>query len=99
MLRVYLIYAKNLFVERFDYFMVGVFIVISLVMVSVQDVVHNIPKDNWSSFFIFFISAIKNTSLVMQVFIAGFVLRALISSVRLTYKNILPRVSAIRFRY
>lgn len=87
MARVYLGYTKNVLLEHFDYFMLGIFIIVSVMFVSIQDVLNNIPKDSFLSAFNFFLVAIRNTSLIVQALVAGFFIRTIVASIRLAYKN------------
>jgi len=87
MARIYFEYIKNIFLEYSDYFMFALFLVISFMLISIQDVLVNIPKDNFSNIFNFFIVALRNTSWVIQALIAGFIIRITIAGSKLTYKN------------
>lgn len=87
MTRIYFEYAKNAFLTYPDYFMFVLFVVISFVLVSIRDVLNNIPKDSLSGAFNFFILAIRNTSLALQILIMGFFVRVGVSSTILAYKN------------
>lgn len=80
-------YAKNIFMGYFDYFMVGAFVIASLVLVSMRDVLNNIPKSDLMGAFNFFVIAIRDTSWIIQIFIAGFIVRIFVSSARFIYKN------------
>ena len=88
MTRIYAEYIKNVFMEYPDYFMFLFFIITSFALVSVHDVLNNIPKDNFSNVFNFFVVALQKTSWVMQVLIAGFLIRMIFVGSKLTYKNI-----------
>jgi len=87
MTRVYLEYTKNMVLGHFDYFMLGIFIIVSVMFISIQDVLNNIPRDSFSSVFSFFMVALRNTSVIIQILIAGFFVRAIIASAKLAYKN------------
>jgi hypothetical protein len=80
-------YMRNALVRYPDYFMLFVFVMTSFVLVSIGDVLVNIPKDNFSSTFNFFVIALRNTSWIIQVLIAGFLIRIIVAGSRLTYKN------------
>lgn len=99
MARIYMEYTKNAFVEHPDYFMLALFIIVSFVMVSIGDVLTNIPKNNFPSIFTFFVSALKGTSWIIQALIAGFIIRVIVSGVRLAYKNINTNRILAKFRY
>jgi len=102
MARIYFEYTKNTFMEYPDYFMFALFMVSSFMLVSFHDVLINIPKDSFPHTFAFFVSALKNTSLVLQILIAGFFIRVIALGSVLTYKNIGAKWSLtklIRFRY
>lgn len=88
MARVYLEYTKNILVNNPDYFMLAIFIIVSLTSVSIFDVFRNLPKDNFSSAFNFFIAAILSTSWIIQILIAGFFVRVIVSGTRMTYRNL-----------
>lgn len=90
MARIYFEYAKNLAREYPDYFMMGLFVAISLLSVSVVDVFNNttgIMRSNVFSVFAFALAAIKNTSWIIQLFLAGFVVRLAILSAKIIYRN------------
>lgn len=88
MTRVYIEYTKNIFMEHPDYFMLAVFIVTSFMLVSIHDVLNNIPKSDLPSAFVFSLYAIRGTSWIIQALIAGFFVRVIIAGSILTYKNI-----------
>jgi hypothetical protein len=87
MARIYIMYAKNIFMEYPDYFMLLLFVIVSFTLVSIHNVLANIPKDNPINIFNFLVIALKNTSWIIQVLIAGFFVRVIVSGIRLTYKN------------
>lgn len=102
MARIYFEYTKNTFREYPDYFMFALFLVTAFMLVSVRDVLTNIPKDNIPGVLNFFIVAFRDTSLVLQILIGGFLARILVSGSIFTYKNINTRWSIaklIRLRY
>lgn len=88
MARIYMEYAKNILFGYPDYFMLLVFTVSVFMLVSVHDVLNNIPKNDLPSAFNFFLSALQNTSWIIQTLIIGFLVRVLFVGSRLTYKNI-----------
>jgi hypothetical protein len=93
MARVYLEYVKSTFMEYPDYFMFGLFVLTSFVLIlvheiSVNDVLNNMPKDNFSSTLNFFWVAIWNTSWIIQALIAGFFIRVIVGGSISTYKSI-----------
>ena len=88
MARIYLEYTKNTFLEYPDYFMFVIFLVTTFVLVSVRDVLVNIPKNDLSGTFNFFVVAFENTSLIFQVLIIGFVIRVVAGFSLAAYKNI-----------
>ena len=88
MARVYVEYTKNLLVEHADLFMSGLFVAASFVLVSIHDVLANIPKDNFTGLINFFVVAVKNTSIVIQVLLAGFLVRVLAGGAFKAYKNL-----------
>lgn len=87
MARIYFEYTKNTFMEYPDYFMFAFFIVTAFVMISISDVLANIPKDSFPHAFNFLVIALRNTSWVLQILIAGFFIRVLVSSSVLAYKK------------
>lgn len=87
MARIYLQYTKNTFLEYPDYFMLALFLAISFVLVSISDVLSNLPKDSFPHAFNFLIIALRNTSLVLQILIVGFFVRVAVSVALFTYKN------------
>lgn len=87
MARIYLEYTKNTFMEYPDYFMLALFIATAFILISISDVLSNLPKDSFPHAFNFLIIAFRNTSIVLQVLIAGFVVRVAIGGAILTYKN------------
>lgn len=102
MARIYLEYTKNAFMEYPDYFMFALFMVTSFMLVSFRDVLINIPKDGFPHAFAFFVSALRDTSVILQILIGGFFVRVIALSTKLTYKNIntkWPLAKLIRLRY
>jgi hypothetical protein len=102
MARIYFEYTKNTFLEYPDYFMFALFLVTSFTMVSIRNVLINIPKDSFPHAFSFLMMAIRGTDLVIQMLIAGFLVRVVIGSAMLAYKNIntrWPIAKLIRFKY
>ena len=87
MARIYFEYTKNTFLEYPDYFMFALFLVTSFMLVSIRDVLINIPKDSFPHAFNFLIIALRNTSLVLQILIVGFFIRVFTSSAVLAYKH------------
>lgn len=88
---VYLEYTKNMFTGYPDYFMMGIFVAISFASVSIYDVfinTTNILQVNIFSIFSFFVSAILNTSRIIQILIAGFLIRTVFTGIKLAQKNI-----------
>lgn len=101
MARIYAEYLKSALVEYQDYFMFLLFMIFFFTMVSVHNVWENIPKDNVVNTFNFLVVALKNTSWIIQVLIAGFFVRIAISGIKLTYKNINTDwiMAKFKFRY
>ncbi|KKQ78023.1 MAG: hypothetical protein UT00_C0002G0021 [Parcubacteria group bacterium GW2011_GWA1_38_7] len=102
MARIYFEYTKNTFLEYPDYFMFALFIITSFMLISISDVLTNIPKDSFPHAFNFFVIALRNTSLIMQILIAGFFIRVVVGGAILTYKTIntkWPITKLIRLRY
>ncbi|MFH0804501.1 MAG: hypothetical protein V1896_02785 [Candidatus Zambryskibacteria bacterium] len=102
MARIYIEYTRRFLWEHPDYLMFALFLAASFMLISIHDVLNNVPKDNLSGFFNFFVVAIRNTSLVIQILIAGFLARVVIGGGILAYKNIntrWPIAKLIRFRY
>lgn len=93
MVRVYVEYAKNIFFTYPDYFMSMVFMSASLALVSIRDVLSNVPKGSFSGLFYFFVSAARNTHWLLQALIAGFVARVIFSGAKIGYKKIRPSLS------
>ncbi len=87
MARIYLEYTKNLITEYPDYVMFLLFMVASFAFVSVRNVLANLPKDSLASTFIFFVSALKNTTWVIQVLIIGFLTRVAAASSVSAYRR------------
>jgi hypothetical protein len=63
------------------------FMTICFTFVSMKDVLENIPKDSLVSAFNFFVSAIKNTTWIIQALIAGFLVRVSVASSLSVYRN------------
>lgn len=82
MVRIYLDYSKNLFLEYPDVFMLFVFMIASLTMVSIGDVMVNLPKNDPGAMMNFLINALRNTSIIIQILIAGFFVRVIVVSVK-----------------
>lgn len=83
-------FTKNTFFEYPDYFMFTLFVATSFLLVSIGDVFTNsigILRSDYSSFFGFFVTAVRNTSIVIQLLIIGFLIRVAVSSTRMAYKN------------
>jgi hypothetical protein len=102
MARVYFEYTKSALLEYPDYFMFVLFVVTSFMLVSVRDVFINMPKDSLSHIFRFYVAALRDTSLIIQVLISGFFVRVIIGSGILVYKNMDSRWSLaklIRLKY
>ena len=99
MARIYIEYTKNVFMEYPDYFMLAVFIIISFMLVSISDVLNNIPKDSFPHAFNFFAYALRDTSWIIQALIAGFFIRIIVSGTILAYKNIGIKWSTVKLRY
>jgi hypothetical protein len=93
MARVYIEYTKNLVVKHPDYFMLAVFVMTSFFLVSTRDVLMNIPRDSFPSFFNFFVVALRKTSFVIQIFIVGFFVRAIVMGAILVRKNFSDKLS------
>lgn len=88
MARIYFEYTKSILVNHPDYFMLAIFVIVCLTSVSILDVFRNLPKDNFSSVFNFSIAAVLGTSWIIQVLIAGFFIRVIVSGGKLGYKNL-----------
>ena len=88
MARIYFEYAKNTFWEYPDYFMFALFVATSFMFVSLRDVLINIPKDSFPHAFNFFVYAVENTNRIIQVLVAGFLIRVVVVCSRLAYKSI-----------
>ena len=79
MARVYLEYGKRILLEYPDYFMFAFFAAAAFMLVSVRSVFVNLVKTvgvsvsggDWSGIFSFLFTALRDTSWVMQAFIAG----------------------------
>ncbi len=104
MARIYMAYLKSIFMEYPDYFMVALFIITSLILVSVHEisisnVFNNLPKNNLISAFDFLVVAVRNTSWAIQALIAGFLIRVIIAGSKLTQKNININWITAKFRY
>jgi hypothetical protein len=93
MAHVYLRYAQSTFLEYPDYFMFGLFVVVSFTMISVHNVITNMPKDNLFSIFNFFLAAVLKTSWIIQMLIIGFFVRTIVAGAMLAYKNLNNRWS------
>ncbi len=99
MSRIYLEYAKNIFMDYSDYFMLALFFIISFLLISFHNVLNNIPKNNIYSTFNFFIVAIRDTSWIMQTLIAGFFIRVIFICSKLFYRKINTHEAITKFRY
>ncbi len=99
MARIYFEYTKNMVFEYPDYFMLAIFIITSFTLISIIDVLNNIPKDNFPHAFNFFIYALRDTSWIIQALIAGFFIRVIVAGSALTYKNINTDWIVSKFRY
>lgn len=91
MFQIYFEYAKNMVLNYPDYFMLAIFISISFISVSVYDVLFNavrILENDLASFLGFILAAIRNTSLIIQTLILGFIIRVVFISSKFTGKKI-----------
>jgi hypothetical protein len=100
MVRVYFEYIKNIFVKYPDYFMLVLFLAVFFVSVSVSDVLINISRTEIPSLFNFLVVALQDTNLIIQILIAGFVIRMAILGFKQLRKTV-THVSWIpaKFRY
>ena len=102
MARIYFEYTKNVLFEYPDYFMFALFIATAFMLVSIGDVfinITNISRDHSSSLFSFLFAALRDTSWIIQVLIAGFIIRVAISGIRMTYRNMHPGRILAKFKY
>jgi hypothetical protein len=105
MSRIYLRYAKNIFLEYPDFFMFCLFVVTSFTLVSVRSVLINIGKMPITVLhydFNFFVVALLNTSWIIQLLIIGFFIRTIAAGIRLAYKNLSSKLALSKlpkFRY
>lgn len=102
MARIYIEYTKNLLVRHPDYFMLLVFLITFFALVSAHDVLNNIPRDNLSNALNFFMVAVRNTSWIIQILIAGFIVRTISAGVILVHRNMRAKWSIaklMRFKY
>lgn len=90
MVRVYLHYARNAFGAYPDVFMFVIFLATSFTLVSFRDVFINLSSNNFRGVFSFLVSAIKETSLILQILMAGFVIRVAAAGVKWAHKNLRP---------
>jgi len=91
MARIYFEYTKNVLFEYPDYFMFVLFVSISFMMVSISDVISNMPKDDLSSFFNFFKVAVIHTNWIMQALIVGFLVRTVAIGFKFANKKVVSR--------
>ena len=68
---------KSVLVNHPDYFMLVIFLIVSLTSVSIFDVFKIFPKIIYLRLFNFSIAAILGTSWIIQILIAGFFLSEL----------------------
>ncbi len=94
--QIYIEYLKNIFMERPDYFMLALFVVVSYLLISINDVLNNMPQNNT---FNFLLVAVRDTSWIIQALIAGFFIRAGILCTKLLYKNTMTHRILSKFRY
>jgi hypothetical protein len=91
MARIYFEYTKNILSEYPDYFMFALFVITSFTLVSVRDVFINFRNtigSNFFSTFNFAFAALRDTSWIIQILIAGFFARIAFLGIRKTYKNL-----------
>lgn len=98
MIRVYFEYTKGVLVNHPDYFMFGFFIIVSFFFVSIHDVLNNVPKNDIGSAFNFFVIALRDTSWILQILIAGFLVRLAIGGLLFVRKNT-GKLPLARLRY
>jgi hypothetical protein len=103
MARIYFEYTKNVLWEYPDYFMFAIFVVTAFTMVSIRDVLMNLPKDNFSNIFNFLVAALRSTNVLIQILIVGFFVRVIVGGSILAYKNISshkwPLAKLIKLKY
>ena len=105
MVRIYAVYAKDVFLAHQDYIMFGVFTAVSLALVSIQDVFSNatsVSRVGVSSLLLFFIAALRGTSWIIQALIAGFLVRVSVAGALKAYKNrriFTNKLALFKFRY
>jgi hypothetical protein len=87
MSRIYIIYAKNIFMEYPDYFMLLLFMVVFFTLNSASHILANMPKDNLANVFNFSVVALEKTDWIIQALIVGFLIRVVFVASKLTYKN------------
>ncbi len=79
MARIYLEYAKDSLLEHPDFFMLPLFIAVFFSLVSVKNVLINMPKDSLYSLFNFMMAAFRNTSWAIQSLVGLFFARVFFS--------------------
>ena len=99
MARIYFQYAKNTLLEYPDFFMLVLFAAVSFVLVSLGDVLTNIPKDNFPNMVNFTVAAVRDTSWIIQALIAGFVIRVAVSGFKLAHRNMNTNWIIAKLRY
>ena len=98
MSRIYIIYIKNTLLDNSVYLASILFITISILCVSIPNVLHNMPKDELAHTFGFMLVAVRNTEWFLQAMLLGIALWSIVWSVNLARKNI-SKLTLTRFRY
>ena len=90
MSRIYIIYFKNLLVDKIAILILPIFATVSYMCVSLNNVLNNIPIDDLSGTFSFVLYAIRETELAMQIMFVAILVWLIIWSAKKT--QILSRV-------
>lgn len=88
MIRVYFVYARNIFLTYPDLFMSVIFFVTAFILVSFRSVFNNLLTSLSSGIWNFLVIAIRDTSIILQILMAGFIIRVAVAASKRAFKNI-----------
>lgn len=87
MIRIYLEFVRNSILKRIEYILPGAFLLALFASVSTQNIVNNMPKDNFSHTFNFFFVAVRDTEWAIQGVVVALTVWACFAVARLAYQK------------
>lgn len=88
MLKIYVEFFKQTVIERSEYIMLAFFAFSMLAFVSIMDVVHNMPKDDISNTFNFFVAAVKDTEWFIKAVVAYTLIWSVLHISKFVYRSV-----------